>query len=57
MLVFTIGCNVLTGQAVWGGISIACVLMVMVYSLAKSSGAIRALPGGSSAEPLVHGVL
>jgi len=38
-LVFTIGCNVLTGQPVWGGISIACVLMVMIYSLANSSGA------------------
>merc|ERR1719498_1469987 len=39
MLVFTIGCNVLTGQPVWGGVSIACVLMVMVYALGKSSGA------------------
>jgi len=39
MLVFTIGCNVLSGQPVWGGVSIACVLMVMIYALAKSSGA------------------
>jgi len=39
MLVFTIGCNVLSGQAVWGGVSIACVLMVMIYALGKSSGA------------------
>jgi len=39
MLVFTIGCNVLTGQTVWGGISIACVLTVMIYALGKSSGA------------------
>jgi len=39
MLVFTIGCNVLTGQPVWGGISIACVLTVMIYALGKSSGA------------------
>jgi len=39
MLVFTIGCNVLTGQPVWGGVSIACVLTVMIYALGKSSGA------------------
>jgi len=39
MLVFTIGCNVLTGQPVWGGVSIACVLAVMIYALGKSSGA------------------
>jgi len=39
MLVFTIGCNVLTGQSVWGGVSIACVLTVMIYALGKSSGA------------------
>jgi len=39
MLVFTIGCNVLTGQTVWAGVSIACVLTVMIYSLGKSSGA------------------
>jgi len=39
MLVFTIGCNILTGQSVWAGISIACVLTVMIYALGKSSGA------------------
>ena len=38
-LVFTVGCNVILGQTVFGGISIACVLMVMIYSLGKSSGA------------------
>jgi len=36
--VFTVGCNVLTGQPVWGGVSIACVLTVMIYALGKSSG-------------------
>jgi len=39
MLVFTIGCNVLSGQPIWGGVSIACVLTVMIYALGKSSGA------------------
>jgi len=39
LLVFTIGCNVLSGQPVWGGVSIACVLTVMIYALGKSSGA------------------
>jgi aquaporin Z len=39
MLIFTIGCNVITGQAVWGGVSIACVLMVMIYALGGASGA------------------
>jgi len=38
LLVFTVGCNEITGQAVWGGVSIACVLTVMIYSLGKSSG-------------------
>jgi len=38
MLVFTVGCNVLSGQPVWGGVSIACVLTVMIYALGKSSG-------------------
>jgi len=38
MLVFTVGCNVLTGQPVWGGVYIACVLSVMIYALGKSSG-------------------
>lgn len=39
MLVFTIGCNVLSGQPVWGGVSIACVLTVMIYALGGASGA------------------
>mmetsp|Transcript_47850 Transcript_47850/g.113700 ORF Transcript_47850/g.113700 Transcript_47850/m.113700 type:complete len:464 (-) Transcript_47850:181-1572(-) len=38
LLVFTVGCNVLTEQGVFGGVSIACVLMVMIYALGKSSG-------------------
>lgn len=38
LLIFTVGCNVITGQAVWGGISIACVLTVSIYALGKSSG-------------------
>jgi len=38
LLVFTVGCNVITGQAVWGGVSIACVLTVSIYALGKSSG-------------------
>jgi aquaporin Z len=39
VLVFTIGCNVLSGQPVWGGVSIACSLTVMIYALGKASGA------------------
>eukprot|EP00747_Dinoflagellata_sp_TGD_P184461 gnl/TRDRNA2_/TRDRNA2_40079_c0_seq1.p1 gnl/TRDRNA2_/TRDRNA2_40079_c0~~gnl/TRDRNA2_/TRDRNA2_40079_c0_seq1.p1 ORF type:complete len:449 (-),score=88.28 gnl/TRDRNA2_/TRDRNA2_40079_c0_seq1:154-1500(-) len=39
MLVFTVGCNVLTGSAVWAATSIACVLMVMIYALGGVSGA------------------
>eukprot|EP00933_Yihiella_yeosuensis_P064564 TRINITY_DN679_c0_g2_i1.p1 TRINITY_DN679_c0_g2~~TRINITY_DN679_c0_g2_i1.p1 ORF type:complete len:454 (+),score=137.18 TRINITY_DN679_c0_g2_i1:96-1457(+) len=39
LLVFTVGCNVLGGQAVWGGVSIACVLMVAIYALGGISGA------------------
>jgi len=38
-LVFTIGCNVLSGQSVWAGVSIACVLTVMIYALGGASGA------------------
>lgn len=38
-LVFTIGNNVLGNNAVWGATSIACVLMVMIYSLGGVSGA------------------
>jgi len=39
LLVFTVGCNVLSGNAVWGGISIASVLMVSIYALGGISGA------------------
>ena len=39
LLVFTVGCNVLGGSAVWGGVSIASVLMVAVYALGGISGA------------------
>jgi len=39
LLVFTVGCNVLSGSAVWAGVSIACVLMVSIYSLGSISGA------------------
>jgi len=39
ILVFTVGCNVLSKQAVWAGVSIACSLMVAIYALAPISGA------------------
>jgi aquaporin Z len=39
LLVFTVGCNVLAGNPVWGGVSIACSLMVGIYSLGGVSGA------------------
>eukprot|EP00747_Dinoflagellata_sp_TGD_P092084 gnl/TRDRNA2_/TRDRNA2_165282_c3_seq7.p1 gnl/TRDRNA2_/TRDRNA2_165282_c3~~gnl/TRDRNA2_/TRDRNA2_165282_c3_seq7.p1 ORF type:complete len:466 (+),score=84.43 gnl/TRDRNA2_/TRDRNA2_165282_c3_seq7:78-1475(+) len=39
LLVFTVGCNVLTGSAVWAATSIACVLMVSIYALGGVSGA------------------
>jgi aquaporin Z len=39
LLVFTVGCNVLAGNPVWGGVSIACSLMVGIYSLGAVSGA------------------
>eukprot|EP00747_Dinoflagellata_sp_TGD_P125962 gnl/TRDRNA2_/TRDRNA2_174230_c4_seq12.p1 gnl/TRDRNA2_/TRDRNA2_174230_c4~~gnl/TRDRNA2_/TRDRNA2_174230_c4_seq12.p1 ORF type:complete len:493 (-),score=110.22 gnl/TRDRNA2_/TRDRNA2_174230_c4_seq12:107-1474(-) len=39
LLVFTIGCNVLTGSAVWAATSIASVLMVSIYALGGVSGA------------------
>ena len=38
ILIFTVGCNVLSSNPVWGGVSIACVLTVMIYALGKSSG-------------------
>merc|ERR1719172_204693 len=39
LLVFTIGCNVITGSATWAATSIASVLMVSIYALAGVSGA------------------
>merc|ERR1719195_1230267 len=39
LLVFTVGCNVLSGNAVWGGVSIASILMVSIYALGGISGA------------------
>lgn len=38
LLVFTVGCNVLTGSGVWAGVSIGCVLMVLIYALGGVSG-------------------
>eukprot|EP00747_Dinoflagellata_sp_TGD_P060713 gnl/TRDRNA2_/TRDRNA2_152157_c3_seq14.p1 gnl/TRDRNA2_/TRDRNA2_152157_c3~~gnl/TRDRNA2_/TRDRNA2_152157_c3_seq14.p1 ORF type:complete len:478 (-),score=100.72 gnl/TRDRNA2_/TRDRNA2_152157_c3_seq14:117-1469(-) len=39
LLVFTVGCNVLSGSPVWAATSIACVLMVSIYALGGISGA------------------
>jgi len=39
LLVFTIGCNVLSSNPNWGGVSIASVLMVSIYALGSVSGA------------------
>jgi aquaporin Z len=39
LLVFTVGCNVLAGNPVWGGVSIASSLMVSIYALGPASGA------------------
>lgn len=39
LLVFTVGCNVLCKTPVWAPVSIACVLMVSIYSLGNISGA------------------
>jgi len=39
LLVFTVGCNVLSRTPVWGGVSIGCSLMVGIYALAPISGA------------------
>jgi len=39
LLVFTVGCNVLTGDPTWNATSIACVLMVSIYALGDVSGA------------------
>jgi len=38
MLVFSVGCNVLVGDATWGVVSIACTLMVSIYALGGVSG-------------------
>jgi len=39
LLVFTVGCNVLSGTPAWAATSIACVLMVSIYALGPVSGA------------------
>mmetsp|Transcript_107883 Transcript_107883/g.315391 ORF Transcript_107883/g.315391 Transcript_107883/m.315391 type:complete len:457 (-) Transcript_107883:46-1416(-) len=39
VLVMTVGCNVLSSNPNWGGVSIASALMVMVYALGGASGA------------------
>jgi len=39
LLVFTVGCNVLSKNAIWAATSIACVLMVSIYALGGVSGA------------------
>merc|ERR1719191_1979316 len=39
LLVFTVGCNVITGTAAWAGASIGAVLMVSIYALGGVSGA------------------
>jgi len=38
LLVFTVGCNVITGTAAWSVTSIACVLMVSIYAMGNISG-------------------
>jgi len=39
LLVFTVGCNVLSPSGPWAATSIACVLMVSIYAMAATSGA------------------
>jgi len=39
LLILTVGFNILSGQTVWAGLSIASVLMVSIYALASVSGA------------------
>jgi aquaporin Z len=39
LLIFTVGCNVLSQNAVWGAVSIGCVLMVSIYAFGCVSGA------------------
>ena len=39
LLIFTIGCNVLTGNAVWGGVSIAMIFAVsLALALSQAAG-------------------
>jgi len=38
LLVFTVGCNVLGRNTVWGGVSIGAVLMVAIYAMGWISG-------------------
>merc|ERR1719405_247683 len=39
LLIFTVGCNVLSKSGVWAGTSIACVLMVAIFAFGGTSGA------------------
>jgi len=39
LLIFTIGCNVLSKSGIWAGTSIACVLMVAIFAFGGVSGA------------------
>lgn len=39
LLILTVGCNVLSSNPAWGGVSIACSLMVGIYALGGVSGA------------------
>merc|ERR1719451_50533 len=39
LLIYTVGCNVLGNSGVFAGVSIACVLMVCIYSFGGISGA------------------
>jgi aquaporin Z len=39
LLILTVGCNVLGGNATWAALSIAAILMVSIYSLGTVSGA------------------
>jgi aquaporin Z len=39
LLIFTVGCNVLSGSPTWAATSIACILMVSIYALGGVSGA------------------
>jgi aquaporin Z len=64
LLVFTVGCNVMCQVPVWGGVSIACVLMVCIYAFGGISGAnfnpavsfalglVRTMGGGKEGAPL-----